>query len=46
MINNAPLKELGEFLKPRRGELSPLTAGLPGAGPRRVPGLRRVEVPD
>lgn len=46
MINNAPLKELGEFLKAHRGELSPLTVGLPGTGPRRVPGLRREAVPD
>ncbi|MEV7391987.1 helix-turn-helix domain-containing protein [Streptomyces sp. NPDC091215] len=43
MTSNAPLKELGEFLKTRRGELSPRTVGLPDT-PRRVPGLRREEV--
>lgn len=37
--------ELGAFLKARRAELSPREAGLsPGAGPRRVVGLRREEV--
>ncbi|MFH8706264.1 helix-turn-helix domain-containing protein [Streptomyces rubrogriseus] len=36
--------ELGDFLKARRRELSPPTAGLPDAGRRRVPGLRREEV--
>ncbi|GGX28316.1 helix-turn-helix domain-containing protein [Streptomyces lomondensis] len=36
--------ELGDFLKARRGELSPATAGLPDDGRRRVPGLRREEV--
>lgn len=44
MTSNAPLKELGEFLKARRGELSPRTVGLPDTGQRRVPGLRREEV--
>ncbi|KUM78414.1 helix-turn-helix domain-containing protein [Streptomyces curacoi] len=43
MTSNSPLKELGEFLKTRRGELSPRTVGLPDT-PRRVPGLRREEV--
>jgi transcriptional regulator with XRE-family HTH domain len=43
MTSNAPLKELGDFLKARRGELSPRTVGLPDT-PRRVPGLRREEV--
>lgn len=43
--DNGRLKELGEFLRARRGELSPQAVGLP-AGPvtRRVPGLRREEV--
>ncbi|MFD5650099.1 helix-turn-helix domain-containing protein [Streptomyces sp. NPDC127039] len=36
--------ELGDFLKARRRELSPSTAGLPDDGRRRVPGLRREEV--
>ncbi|MCG7210123.1 helix-turn-helix domain-containing protein [Streptomyces arenae] len=44
MTSNAHLKELGELLKNRRGELSPRTVGLPGTGTRRVPGLRREEV--
>ncbi|MGW3983027.1 helix-turn-helix domain-containing protein [Streptomyces mirabilis] len=45
MSSNVHLKELGEFLKARRAELSPRTVGLPDAGaPRRVPGLRRDEV--
>ncbi|MEU5412770.1 helix-turn-helix domain-containing protein [Streptomyces clavifer] len=44
MTSNAPLKELGVFLKARRGELSPRTVGLPDTGQRRVPGLRREEV--
>ena len=40
------LRELGEFLKVRRGELTPAEVGLPelGAGQRRVAGLRREEV--
>jgi transcriptional regulator with XRE-family HTH domain len=45
MTSSAHLKELGEFLKARRAELSPRTVGLPdSAAPRRVPGLRREEV--
>ncbi|MFJ4839701.1 helix-turn-helix domain-containing protein [Streptomyces sp. NPDC088746] len=36
--------QLGDFLKARRGELSPATAGLPDDGRRRVPGLRREEI--
>lgn len=35
---------LGQFLRARRGRLSPADAGLPSAGRRRVPGLRRDEV--
>ncbi|HEY0452008.1 helix-turn-helix transcriptional regulator [Actinophytocola sp.] len=36
---------LGEFLRSRRGRLTPAEAGVPaGPGPRRVPGLRREEV--
>lgn len=43
--DNSRLKELGDFLRARRGELSPQAVGLP-AEPvaRRVPGLRREEV--
>ncbi|MEV7388102.1 MULTISPECIES: helix-turn-helix transcriptional regulator [unclassified Streptomyces] len=44
MTSEARLNELGEFLKARRAELSPRTAGLPDTGGRRVPGLRREEV--
>ena len=36
--------ELGDFLKARRRELSPVEAGLVDDGRRRVPGLRREEV--
>ncbi|MFF3963950.1 helix-turn-helix domain-containing protein [Streptomyces griseorubiginosus] len=45
MYTEAPLPELGEFLKVCRAQLSPRTVGLPESGsPRRVPGLRREEV--
>ena len=47
MTTKAPyLRELGEFLKLRRSELSPAEVGLPefGVGRRRVVGLRREEV--
>ncbi|WP_046732461.1 helix-turn-helix transcriptional regulator [Streptomyces humi] len=45
MTNGAHLKELGEFLRARRAELSPRTVGLPDPdGRRRVVGLRREEV--
>ncbi|QJS99823.1 helix-turn-helix transcriptional regulator [Streptomyces asoensis] len=45
MATSAHLKELGDFLKTRRAELSPRTVGLPDTRtPRRVPGLRREEV--
>ncbi len=36
--------ELGEFLRSRRARLTPVAAGLPAGGSRRVPGLRREEV--
>jgi transcriptional regulator with XRE-family HTH domain len=36
--------ELGEFLQARRAAVSPASAGLPIAGRRRVPGLRREEL--
>jgi len=35
---------LGEFLRARRELVGPADVGLPGAGLRRVPGLRREEV--
>ncbi|MER6160512.1 helix-turn-helix transcriptional regulator [Streptomyces sp. NPDC001868] len=38
------LEGLGQFLRARRERLSPADAGLPSAGRRRVPGLRRDEV--
>ncbi len=37
-------RELGAFLRSRRGRLSPADVGLPDWGVRRVPGLRREEV--
>lgn len=36
--------ELGQFLRARRGDISPAQLGLAGGGERRVPGLRREEV--
>ena len=36
--------EVREFLTTRRAKISPEQAGLPSAGQRRVPGLRRSEV--
>ena len=36
--------EVREFLTSRRAKISPERAGLPAAGRRRVPGLRRSEV--
>ncbi|WP_330260563.1 helix-turn-helix domain-containing protein [Streptomyces murinus] len=46
MTGSAHLRELGEFLKHRRGELTPAQVGLPERGhtQRRVQGLRREEV--
>ncbi|MEU6146880.1 helix-turn-helix domain-containing protein [Streptomyces sp. NPDC047081] len=45
MNSSAHRKELGEFLKARRAELSPRTVGLPEADRRRrAAGLRRDEV--
>jgi transcriptional regulator with XRE-family HTH domain len=39
-----PTTPLGEFLRRRRAAVRPETVGLPAAGLRRVPGLRRDEV--
>ncbi|MGB7979803.1 MAG: helix-turn-helix transcriptional regulator [Candidatus Nanopelagicales bacterium] len=36
--------EVREFLVSRRARITPQQAGLPDVGPRRVPGLRRVQV--
>ncbi|MFD5544678.1 helix-turn-helix transcriptional regulator [Streptomyces sp. NPDC127079] len=44
MPTGRQLKELGQFLKARRGEVNPIEVGLPAAGVRRTPGLRREEV--
>lgn len=35
---------LGDFIKARRGQVSPDEAGIRSIGPRRVPGLRREEL--
>ena len=43
---NARLRELGAFLRARRGRLEPVEAGIGGSGPRRTSGLRREEVAD
>ncbi|MFE6498236.1 helix-turn-helix domain-containing protein [Streptomyces sp. NPDC057748] len=40
----SPVEGLGTFLRSCRERLSPAAAGLPTAGRRRVPGLRRDEV--
>jgi len=37
-------RELGDFLRARRGRLAPESVGLPGRRRRRTPGLRREEV--
>jgi transcriptional regulator with XRE-family HTH domain len=39
-----PRAELGKFLRARRARLRPEDLGLPAAGRRRTPGLRREEV--
>ncbi|MFE5091916.1 helix-turn-helix transcriptional regulator [Streptomyces sp. NPDC056638] len=47
MDNNthfSPVEGLGTFLRSRRERLTPAAAGLPTAGRRRAPGLRRDEV--
>jgi hypothetical protein len=36
--------EVREFLTSRRAKITPQQAGLPVAGTRRAPGLRRAEV--
>jgi len=37
-------RQLKDFLRAKRGALTPAGAGLPDAGRRRTPGLRREEV--
>ncbi|WP_285106589.1 helix-turn-helix transcriptional regulator [Promicromonospora sp. MEB111] len=45
MTSTAPdHKALGAFLRERRGRVTPADVGLPQAGRRRTPGLRREEV--
>lgn len=44
MNKQARLAALSDFLKARRGKLSPGEVGLPEGGRRRTPGLRREEV--
>jgi transcriptional regulator with XRE-family HTH domain len=39
-----PASELSQFLTSRRARITPVQAGLPSYGQRRVPGLRREEV--
>jgi transcriptional regulator with XRE-family HTH domain len=39
-----PKNDIREFLTSRRARVTPDAVGLPGYGPRRVPGLRREEV--
>lgn len=39
-----PVTELGDFLRSRRGRLTPEEAGVTSYGRRRVPGLRREEL--
>jgi transcriptional regulator with XRE-family HTH domain len=41
-VNNRA--EVRDFLTSRRAKITPSAAGIPSAGPRRVPGLRRSEV--
>ncbi|MFD4871972.1 helix-turn-helix transcriptional regulator [Streptomyces sp. NPDC058420] len=43
-VRSDPVEGLGQFLRSRRERVSPADAGLPTAGRRRVPGLRRDEV--
>jgi transcriptional regulator with XRE-family HTH domain len=43
-MNTSNRGELAAFLRARRARLSPRQAGLPEAGRRRTPGLRRQEV--
>jgi transcriptional regulator with XRE-family HTH domain len=43
LVTDGPI-ELGAFLRARRGDLDPETAGLDATGSRRVRGLRREEV--
>lgn len=44
MTGDLKRRELGDFLRARRGRLSPESVGLPGHRRRRTPGLRREEV--
>lgn len=44
MSRHARQRELGAFLRERRGRLTPAAAGLLEGPPRRTPGLRREEI--
>jgi transcriptional regulator with XRE-family HTH domain len=44
MTGDTAANRLGDYLRARRGLISPQQAGLPPGGTRRVPGLRREEV--
>lgn len=44
MTDDAASNRLGQYLRARRGLVSPERAGIPPGGDRRVPGLRREEV--
>ena len=44
MSNQTRLQALSDFLKARRGAISPASVGLPEGTRRRTPGLRREEV--
>jgi transcriptional regulator with XRE-family HTH domain len=44
MLEGMNRSDLATFLRTRRHRLRPAGVGLPGAGPRRTPGLRRQEV--
>jgi transcriptional regulator with XRE-family HTH domain len=44
MVRSSQAREVGEFLRVRRAQLTPADVGLPEAKDRRVPGLRREEV--
>lgn len=44
MLGGMDREQLAEFLRTRRGRVTPIDAGLPDTGRRRTPGLRREEV--
>ncbi len=44
MLASMDRQQLAEFLRTRRGRITPVEVGLPDTGRRRTPGLRREEV--